>query len=83
MANKNKLLKVLQEFRGCEQITNRRPTPRPAVLYLMALRAQNAQAHAPRQRMVIATDWQDSNIPTPIKIVNLDAVENEMPVVVL
>ena len=83
MANKQKLMKALQEFRGYEQITNRRPTPRPAVLYLMALRAQNAQAQAPRLRLVIQTDWQGSNVPTPIKIVHLDAEENEMPVVIL
>ncbi len=84
MATKATLLKRLEESRGYEQITNRRPTPRPIILYLMELRAHNAHAqnHAPRQQLTISTDWQAADgHPLPIKIKHLDPSDCGIPIV--
>ena len=84
MATKAILMKMLEEIRGHEQITNRRPTPRPIVLYLMRLRAQNAQNrdHAPRQRMAVAIEWQNgAETPLPVKINHIESGESDLPVV--
>jgi len=81
MANKAMLMKLLQESRGYEQITNRRPTPRPIVLYLMQLRAQ-AHAHAPKQQLTITTEWPDNaNVPSPVKINHVQPGEADLPIV--
>lgn len=82
MATKAMLMKLLQESRGHEQITNRRPTPRPIVLYLMQLRAQAAATHAPMQRLAIKTEWEDGlEQPQPIKIKHIPAEPSDLPVV--
>ena len=82
MATKAKLMKLLQESRGYEQITNRRPTPRPIVLYLMQLRAQNVRANAPRQRLTIAAEWPDNiHVPLPVKINHIRPGECDVPIV--
>ncbi len=82
MANKAMLMKMMQESRGYEQITNRRPTPRPIVLYLMQLRAQHTHSHAPKQRLTIATEWAEQmHIPTPVTIKHLGAGDSELPIV--
>ena len=82
MANKAKLMKFLQEVRGYAQITNRRPAPRPSVLYLMQLRGRNAQAGAPKRRLIVVTEPQENaDTPLPIKITHL-APEDSLPVVI-
>ena len=82
MATKATLLKLLEESRGYEQITNRRPTPRPIVLYLMQLRAQHSHSHAPRQQLIIATEWPaNGNEPLPIKIKHILPGECALPIV--
>jgi hypothetical protein len=82
MATKAALMRLIEESRGYAQITNRRPTPRPIVLYLMQLRAQNAHVHAPRQSQAIMTDWQNGNeTPLPIKINHIRPGECELPMV--
>jgi hypothetical protein len=82
MATKATLMKLLQESRGYEQITNRRPTPRPIVLYLMQLRAQTTHTHAPSQHLAITAEWQNGNeIPSPVKIKHIRPGEFELPVV--
>ena len=74
-------MKLLQESRGYEQVTNRRPIPRPIVLYLMQLRGRNAHTQAPKQRLAIAAEWQnDTETPLPIKIKHLDSDEGDLPV---
>lgn len=81
MANKAKLMKLLQEVRGYAQVTNRRPAPRPSVLYLMQLRGRNVQAAAPRRRLVVVAETHEStNTPLPIKITHLKP-EDSLPVV--
>jgi hypothetical protein len=82
MANKAMLMKLLQESRGHEQITNRRPTPRPIVLYLMQLRGRTAQANAPKQSLAITAEWQnDTETPLPIKIKHIQSDESDPPIV--
>ena len=66
MATKMKLLKMMQEVKGIAQITNRRPAPRPPLLYLMQLRSQVAPANTPRRRVVI--EAAALTAPLPIKI---------------
>ena len=83
MATKVKLMKFLQEIRGYAEITNRRPTPRPAVLYLMELRAQASHIHVPKRKLAIATDHGSrTTSPLPVKITHLEAGESTLPVVV-
>ena len=84
MATKATLMKLLQASRGYEQITNRRPTPRPIVLYLMQLRAQTTRAHAPEQHLTITAEWPDSNeTPLPVKINHIYPGECSFPVVLI
>jgi len=66
MATKMKQLKLLQQIRGLAQITNRRPAPRPPLLYLMQLRSQESQTTTPRKRLTIEAAAITS--PAPIKI---------------
>jgi hypothetical protein len=82
MATKATLMKMLQESRGYEQITNRRPTPRPIVLYLMELRTQAAHFNAPKERLAITAEWQNANeTPSPVKIHHILPGEGVLPVV--
>jgi len=82
MANKAELMKLLQESRGYEQITNRRPTPRPIVLYLMQLRTQAAHINAPKEHLAITAEWQNaSETPLPVKINHILPGEGALPVV--
>jgi len=68
MATKIKLLKMLQEVKGLAQITNRRPAPRPPLIYLMQLRSQNAVTQQPKRRLAIEKDADSAHVPLPIKI---------------
>ena len=80
MANKASLMKMIQVIRGYAEITNRRPAPRPPVLYLMELREQQ-QPHAPKQ--LLATSWQNgSEVPLPVKIRHAKRGQSEFPIVV-
>ncbi|MCU0782731.1 MAG: hypothetical protein MUF81_01515 [Verrucomicrobia bacterium] len=84
MATKATLMKLLQESRGYEQITNRRPTPRPIALYLMQLRAQSARPNVPKQRLAITltADWQKcAAAPLSVKIKHILPGEGALPVV--
>lgn len=80
MATKMKVLKIHQETNGLAQITNRRPAPRPPLLYLMQLRAQEAQTDTPRRRLIIEAAAIPA--PLPIKINHITADEPALPVVV-
>lgn len=80
MATKMKLLKMMQEVKGIAQITNRRPAPRPPLLYLMQLRTQEAQTHTPRRR--VAIEAAALTAPLPIKINHVKTDKPAMPVVV-
>ena len=81
MATKMKLIKMLQEFNGLAQITNRRPAPRPPLLYLMQLRTQAAQAVTPRKRLTV--EIEAVHAPMAIKINHIKSDRsNNMPVVI-
>ena len=83
MANKAKLMKFLQEVRGYAQITNRRPAPRPSVLYLMQLRGRNAETTTPKRRLIVVTEThENAHTPLPIKITHLKSEDQSMPVVI-
>lgn len=82
MATKAMLMKLLQESRGYEQITNRRPIPRPVVLYLMQLRAQNAHARGVKRRFVLRPAWDpDAAVPVPVNIKHIPTDDCELPIV--
>lgn len=80
MATKMKLIKMLQEIKGLAQITNRKPAPRPPLLYLMQLRLQAAQVELPRRRLTIETEAVRP--PLPIKINHIKTDKPGLPVVV-
>jgi hypothetical protein len=81
MATKVRLMKLIEEVRGYAQITNRRPAPRPPVLYLMELRAHAAQNDIPRRRLDVATDARENPTrPLPIKITHISP-EESLPIV--
>ncbi len=80
MATKMKLLKMLQEVKGMAQITNRRPAPRPPLLYLMQLRSQGAQTSTPRQR--VAIEAAAIPAPLPIKINHIKSTKPAQPVMI-
>jgi hypothetical protein len=82
MANKASLIKMIETIRGYDTVTNRRPAPRPPVLYLMQLREQQ-QPQPPTQRVAISTDWQNgSDVPLPIKIRHAKRGRYDLPVVI-
>lgn len=81
MATKMKLLKALQEVKGMAQITNRRPAPRPPLLYLMQLRSQESQTTTPRKRLAIES--VAAITPLPIKINHVKTDKPGMPVAVV
>lgn len=80
MATKMKLIKMLQENKGLAQITNRRPAPRPPLLYLMQLRTQATQTNTPRKRLSVETVTM--NAPMQIKINHIKSDRYAMPVVI-
>lgn len=87
MAKKVMLMKLLQEIRGYESVTNRRPAPATPLLYLMQLRERktHAPARPPRttQRVAITTHWpKTAETPAPIKIHHMDLAQADMPVVI-
>lgn len=79
MATKAKLMKLIEEVRGYAQITNRRPAPRPPVLYLMELRAHATQNQMPKRRLDVASE--NASSPSPIKITHISPDESPLPIV--
>lgn len=71
MASKVHLMKFLQEVRGYDLVTNRRPAPSLSGLYLSQMRAHLNGTHAPaRRKLSITVSPQDSSdTPSPVKIV--------------
>jgi hypothetical protein len=79
MATKMKLYKMLQEVKGLAKITNRRPAPRPPLLYLMQLRSHIAHADTPKRRLTIEEVIHEAH---PIKIHHVNTNKPGLPVVV-
>jgi len=82
MATKMKLLKMLQEVKGLAQITNRRPAPRPPLLYLMQLRSHTTQPSLPKRRLAIEKGKDTGHLPLPIKIHHIRPDDPGLPVVI-
>ena len=83
MATKIKVLKMLQAVKGYAQISNRRPAPRPPLLYLMQLRAHPAPPDLPKHRLTVETDTKAfADGPLPIKINHVKSDESGQPVVI-
>jgi hypothetical protein len=81
MATKTRLMKALQEIDGYAEITNRRPVPRPAVLYLMALRLP-PPADAPFRKRIIPVGLKlTPQVPRPVKITHRRPGQSDLPVV--
>ena len=71
MATRIKMLKLLQERNGFEEL-NRRPSPKPSALYLMQLREHLFHTTQPRRRLIIRIDpKQNPLFPDPVKILHL------------
>lgn len=83
MATKTRLMKCLQEIHGYAEITNRRPTPRPAVLYLMALRSRADKSASPQYKRSIPVQLKsDADVPQPVKITHRKQGEFTLPIVI-
>lgn len=74
MAKKLKLMSLFQELGGRAQLTNRRPTPSSAGVYLMQLRSKSGVAVLPRRRFMISVGLTKAPLaPLPVKINHLPA----------
>ncbi|MCX6929008.1 MAG: hypothetical protein NT154_38215 [Verrucomicrobia bacterium] len=69
MADKIKMLKLLQEIRGFAEIANRCPPPRLPELLLSPTRSRVVPTVLPKRTLNVTTDEQHCpNIPHPVKI---------------
>ena len=69
MAMKIKMLKLLTEYRGHAQVTNRRPTPRPPGLFLMQLREHLTETTGQKRKLVVTAEAHPAaDKPLQIKI---------------
>ena len=69
MAMKIKMLKLLTEYRGYAQVTNRRPMPRPPGLFLIQLREHLTETAAQKRKLVVSGEEQPAaEKPLQIKI---------------
>lgn len=76
MAKKLKLMSLFQELQGRAQITNRRPAPPSAGVYLMQLRTQTGTTTLPRRRFMISVDLPPPQpTPHPVKINHVRTAE--------
>ncbi len=83
MATKMKLMTFLQEIRGYAQITNRRPTPRPPVLYLIEIRSHPSSPCIPKRRLTITTrPHGEADNPLPVKITHVKPGSCPLPIVI-
>jgi hypothetical protein len=73
MASKVHLMKFLQEVRGYDLVTNRRPPPRLGATFSLHMRSRTAEANLPvRRKLAISVHPADvSNTPEPVKIVQI------------
>jgi len=83
MAMKIKMLKLLTEYRGYAQVTNRRPTPRPPGLFLMQLREHLTETTTQKRKLVVmAEDHPAAEKPLQIKIHHVRGDSAAMSVVI-
>jgi len=83
MAMKIKMLKLLTEYRGHAQVTNRRPTPRPPGLFLIQLREHLTETTAQKRKLVVTGEEQPAaDKPLQIKIHHVRAANPAQPSVI-
>lgn len=83
MAMKLRMIKLISEYQGYAQVTNRRPVPKRPLLYLMELRAQNAQANAEKRRLLVeSVEPAVIAAPLPVKINHVKAGRAALPIIV-
>ncbi len=69
MADKVKMLTLLDEIRGFAQITNRRPPARSPGLFVAQMRSQASHEILRRRKLSITVDNPShADIPHPVKI---------------
>jgi hypothetical protein len=75
MASKVHLMKFLQEVRGYDLVTNRRPPARFSRTFSLEMRSRAAEAKLPaRRKLAINVHPADiSNTPSPVRIVQIGA----------
>jgi len=68
-------MKFLQEVRGYDLVTNRRPPPRLGSTFSLQMRSRMAEANLPaRRKLAISVHPADvSNTPKPVKILQIQA----------
>ncbi len=83
MATNVRLMKHLQEINGYAEITNRRPTPRPTVLYLMALRSRTDEVAPAKHKLTIRVARKNgAEVARPVKITHLNPGDFTLPIVI-
>ena len=83
MAMKIKMLKLLTEFRGHAQVTNRRPTPRPPGLFLMQLREHLTETTGQKRKLVVSAEAHPAaDKPLQIKINHVRDDASPLPTVI-
>jgi hypothetical protein len=73
MAEKVKMLKLLQEMRGMAEITQRRPSPRQPGLFLIQMRSRVANTQASRRKVISVKVQGRFDLPHPVKITHLQS----------
>ena len=68
MATKIKIMKMLQEFRGLAEITNRRPPPKQPGLFLIQLRSHVYHTTQNRRKTITVDVLGGAEIAHPVKI---------------
>ena len=85
MAKKVQLMRMLQEIEGYNRITNRRPAPRPPVVYLLQMRERRPPTHLSKrpQRLAITAAWQNSaDVALPVRINHAVPGQCDLPIVI-
>jgi hypothetical protein len=82
MAMKLKMIRLISEYRGYAEVTNRRPKPKRPFLYLLQMRAQSSQVSAEKRRLVVESAEQAVlNAPLPVKINHVKGDQPPFPTV--
>ncbi len=78
MATKVKLMKLLQEMRGLNELSRRVPGHTSSPLYLLQLRSHLAETTQSKRRLIITVDLKDAvTIPHPVRINHIQPASAE------
>ncbi|TAK92676.1 MAG: hypothetical protein EPO07_19260 [Verrucomicrobia bacterium] len=77
------MIKLISEYRGYAEVTNRRPKPKRPMLYLIQLREQSAHGQAEKRRLLVEIAEQAQfSAPLPVKINVVKAGSASLPVAI-